>query len=138
MRRVTFETEIFRTKKDLPRGEAALKIFLNALFQIDCLFLRDYPAFPLLYTTGVRYKAEDPGLEEWRSCPVVLERGKGDCEDLACWRAAELRMREGIAAKPKVIRQPSQPGKRLYHIVVSLPNGRIEDPSKRLGMKGNA
>ena len=136
MRRVTFETEIFRTVKDLKRGETALRLFLDVLFKIDCLYLKDYPSFPTLYSAGVRYQAEDPGLEEWRSCPIVRERGKGDCEDLACWRAAELVVRHGIQARPMVVRQPTRPGVRLYHIVVRLPSGQIEDPSKRLGMKG--
>lgn len=138
MRRVTFETEIFRTKRDIKRGELALKLYLNTLFELDVAFLRDYPAFPALYSTGVRYKAEDPGLEEWRTCPIVRERGFGDCEDLACWRAAELKARRGIEARPMFIKQPTRPGIRLYHIVVKLPSGRVEDPSKKLGMKGRA
>jgi len=57
-------------------------------------------------------------------------RGGGDCEDLAAWRAAELRI-AGEPARVVVVR--SAPG--VLHAVVRRANGRIEDPSRRLGMR---
>lgn len=57
-----------------------------------------------------------------------------NCEDLACWRAAELQA-QGIAAHPVFVWRKMQNGSHLYHIVVRWPDGRLEDPSRRLGMK---
>ncbi len=58
-----------------------------------------------------------------------------NCEDLACWRAAELRVREGILAEPTFIWKLRPNGGYLYHILVRYPDGRIEDPSRTLGMR---
>jgi hypothetical protein len=58
-----------------------------------------------------------------------------NCEDLACWRAAELRVRYGIQAEPTFIWKLRPNGGYLYHILVKLPDGRIEDPSRTLGMR---
>lgn len=73
------------------------------------------------------------GEENWQDIPTILKAGSGDCEDLACWRAAELTERDGIPARP-VYRWRHRPGLTIYHIVVRLPDGSIEDPSRRLGM----
>lgn len=106
---------------------------LGALFEIDRLWLRAHPDTPLLYRSGVRYRAEPLGSERWRDVSAVLREGHGDCEDLACWRAAELGEREGIEARP-VFRSRRRGGLTVYHVVVVLPDGTIEDPSRRLGM----
>jgi hypothetical protein len=58
-----------------------------------------------------------------------------NCEDLACWRAAELRVRYGIKAVPTFIWKVRPAGGYLYHIQVKLPDGRVEDPSRALGMR---
>jgi hypothetical protein len=90
--------------------------------------------YPPLYRSGVVYHTEPFGEEDWCDIPTCLEKGWGDCEDLGCWRAAELR-NSGIRAMPdfkhKVIA-----GITVIHILVKWPDGRIEDPSKVLGMKG--
>jgi hypothetical protein len=61
-----------------------------------------------------------------------------NCEDLACWRVAELRVRFGEAAQPYVTSQmlnsPEHGLFTLYHIRVRRADGTIEDPSKILGM----
>lgn len=88
---------------------------------------------PPLYTAGVRYQRERRGVEGWFLPPQIFSRGQGDCEDLATWRAAELQLR-GVRARAIVYR--AKPG--LWHVVVQLPGGKREDPSKRLGMKGAA
>jgi hypothetical protein len=148
VRAVTFKTDIFKTPRDVERGQLALDCFLRTLFAIDFAYLQDYPTTPKLYHTHVRYRVEPKrplvtvmgeqffGLESWKSVPIVLADGFGDCEDLACWRAAELNM-EGIKARP-FWKVRVFPGKRLrlYHIMVRYPDGRVEDPSKRLGMPG--
>jgi len=50
---------------------------------------------------------------------------------LACWRAAELRQH---GERARVLVKQVKP--RLFHVVVLRQDGTIEDPSKRLGMKG--
>lgn len=73
-----------------------------------------------------------------------------NCDQLVGWRVAELRVRgspyypNGEPAKLKLIRF-DRPGKALlYHVIVEraptpqYPHGWIEDPSRRLGMKGAA
>jgi len=133
MRDVDFRVQLFRTELERPRSERALGYFLATLTAINCDYLRQYPQTPKLYDAGVRYKAEPSGQEEWKDVPTVRLDGHGDCEDLACWRTAELIV-SGIQARPIFKYQRVTPEFSLYHIQVRWPNGRIEDPSKVLGM----
>jgi hypothetical protein len=68
--------------------------------------------------------------ERFSCIPSVLERGYGDCKDLATWRAAELNL-AGIEAVAVPV--PSTLP-RTIHIVVRLWNGDRDDPSETLGM----
>jgi len=81
---------------------------------------------------GVRWRPEPPGTgEELALAPVVLERGWGDCDDLAPWRAAELRATgEDPGARAVAMRS----GPRRWHAVVRRSSGEIEDPSRWAGM----
>jgi hypothetical protein len=83
--------------------------------------------FPLLYRSGVRYRREP--TERWLLVPGILRRGWDDCEGLASWRAAELRI-YGVPARVGIV--PGRAAK--WHAVVVLPEGGIEDPSRKLGM----
>jgi hypothetical protein len=114
----------------------AIERLLNALLQIDKDYLRAYPSTPLMYNSGVRYQRDPSEGEEdddWQDIPTTLKLRYGDCEDLACWRAAELQVR-GINAIP-FSRWRSLNGNHYYHILVVWPDGTIEDPSRKLGMK---
>lgn len=118
---------------------------------------------PKLYESGIRYGEEPPGREWWQTVADnfselekykdTKKRSTTDCEDLAGHRAAELRCMplwlceldelpdvaaalaagdiEGIPARAVCIRS----GKRVYHAVVQWPDGTIEDPSRKLGMR---
>lgn len=122
---------IFRATFAVPLNERTLGHLLCALVAIDCDYLRANPDCPDLHYSGVRYSRESG--ETWQSIPQILASGKGDCEDLACWRAAELIVRKGIDARPEAVRQ-SVSGK-TWHIIVNLPvAGYTEDPSRALGM----
>lgn len=128
-----------------PRIEAALfevgagetyslegvQALLDGLTAINRAWLRHHKA-PQLYASGVRYKRER-GKEAWQAIPAVLRAGSGDCEDLASWRAAELQDRGERARAVLVKVRPRQ-----LHVMVRRQNGRLEDPSRRLGMKGPA
>lgn len=86
---------------------------------------------PPLYRSGVKYVEEEKGLENWQTPIETMERGLGDCEDVAIWRTAELQ-NKGIKAQPKIIRT----GPKKFHVVVRHPSGRTEDPTKILKSKG--
>lgn len=106
----------------------------GALVRIDRDYLRRHPSAPALYSAGVRYQEEPPGMERWAGIGEVLELGHGDCEDLACWRVAELQERAGEPATPYVERRWIPGTGWLYHVVVRRADGQIEDPSRMLGM----
>lgn len=114
-----------------PVDVKALNIFVRALAAYDTLWLQRNPGTPALYESGVRYKSQPAGFERFAPIPLILAAGSGDCDQLAPWRAAELRVRHGIKALPEV----RQFGDRLFHVYVRLPNGKAEDPSAHLGMK---
>lgn len=147
MQPVTFNVKLFRDGADRARSQAALLWMLEALVKIDEGHLAQKP-YPPLYEAGVRYQRE-AGTEEWRDIPAILENGWGDCEDLACWRVADLR-RQGLRAGPYV-RYRQVDGVFHYHALVAIyrpvihraPNGKrverlvrvgTDDPSKKLGM----
>lgn len=58
-----------------------------------------------------------------------------NCEDLSAWRCAELQVRQGIQAWPCFTYRVRPGGGYLYHIQVRYPDGRVEDPSRTLGMR---
>lgn len=117
------------------RFEQELSGRREAIDALEALALRNMRAMrrrrlPPLYQAGVRYVTGRRKRRQWKTAKQVLDNRQGDCADLAAYRVAELRMR-GIPAR-FVIRSGGRPG--LYHIV--LHNGvRVEDPSRRLGMK---
>ncbi len=108
---------------------APFNALLAALQLSNEEWLRAHPRAPGIYRSGVRYRREDDA-EEWLTIPEVLRRGVGDCEDLAAWRAAELRVRHGVNAR--AVAKRIRPG--LIHIVVAMGDGTYEDPSHALGM----
>ena len=116
-------------------NETILCALLEALTRINVAAMREFRV-PTIYRAGLVYQREPlcRYCEEWRDCLSVIEHGGGDCEDLACYRAAELQL-HGVRARPYVRKPRLLPGGvLLYHIQVEWPDGRIEDPSKKLGM----
>lgn len=111
-------------------GSKGLEACLAALFALDKLSVST-GRFPALYESGVRYRREPAARrEEWCTIPECLRRGWGDCEDLACWRAAELCVTgQDSQARPVLLRT-----RNGWHVAVQRGDGSIEDPSRRLGM----
>jgi hypothetical protein len=114
---------------DVPSTEGTLAAMLEGLVLVNVALL-DLNPLPPLYRSGVSYEREK-GTENWLTCAQVFARNAGDCEDLCCWRAAELR-RAGDDAEVIVIRG----GVDLWHVLVQREDGTLEDPSRILGMKG--
>lgn len=123
---------MFRINVLMPLDEQNLRILLDALVRLNILYLRRNPRTPLLFQSGVRYSSDDPS-EEWLTIPELYRRRFGDCEDLACARVAELRVR-GYPAAPFISMKKRIGGGDLYHIRVRIGD-RIEDPSRLLGMR---
>lgn len=107
-----------------------LNIFVRALCAYNVLWLKQHPNTPDVYASGVRYKTQPGGCERFLPIPYVLAAGSGDCDQLAPWRAAELRVRHGIKAMPEVVKMHDA----LYHVFVRHPDGKAEDVSAHLGM----
>lgn len=122
---------------DFSRSNRKLLWMLESLVKCNMLWLETHPNAIKLYQSSVRYRQEKD-TEAWLDIPHILEAGFGDCEDLASWRVAELRM-QGVAAKA-FLKWYNNVGNgiTLYHVLVRMPDGALEDPSKRLGMKGKA
>jgi hypothetical protein len=121
-----------------------LQFLLHALTAANVAWLLDHPETPMLYESGVRYTEEASGVDEWLDIPEILYRhAQGlpiDCEDLACWRVAELQVRCGEREARHHITVSDIPDAVIgqvvttYHITVERVDGRIEDPSRLLGM----
>ncbi len=125
------------TEKGLRRQESekALLWLLESLININRMELRANK-IPPLYNAGVKYVREPVGEENWRDVVSIYRDGFGDCEDLSCWRIAELR-NNNKRCEP-YIRWRVDPSNNMliYHVMVLRTGEVLEDPSKILGMKG--
>lgn len=158
---ILIQGDFFEGDADIPRTRKSLLFVLEALVQMNRMFLRFNPGIPGIYQSGVIYKDDpfnaDPSLsvpmepflssrnrklESWCLIPEILKRGGSDCKNLVAWRCAEQQER-GIACRPylkwKKFRRGWTGGNfTMYHVIVEYPpydrGGRREDPSKILGM----
>jgi len=119
-------------------GPLGLEAAIEALTALDRVYLRSHPGTLPIYESGAVYlrDAEDrdqgrPRAELWLTVPDVMRAGGADCKCLVAWRLAELRER-GEDARPVIVRVSQS----LWHVQLRREDGRIEDPSKRLGMGG--
>lgn len=117
-----------------PARLAVIAEFVRAMVLADQLYIQSFPGVPLLYASGVVYREDPIGNERWKNVGDVIVAGAGDCKDLAAWRCAEIRQ-TGIDAKIQIDEYPDvRPGGPDFHVLVRLPDGTTEDPSRRLGM----
>jgi hypothetical protein len=120
---------------NVPPHPAALQAVAEGLVGLNAVLMRLADergvAFPLLYESGARYRREPRGEEWWESATDILgvtAQGTGDCEDLAAYRAAELRYVFGEPARVAIKRTR----RGSFHAVVERADGTIEDPSRVL------
>lgn len=131
--------------------------FLRAVIANNRVIIREAKRrgrrIPPLYESGVRFRPERFPYEEFADLLTVLRRRWGDCDDLIAWRCAELN-EAGVKATARIYwREPKDPKNpqwkmhaQLRHPVncgctfckhrarAVLNEGRIEDPSRYLGM----
>jgi hypothetical protein len=81
--------------------------------------------WPSLAAAGVRYKR----THEWRSARLLLQHRSGDCKDLVAYEVARLR-ELGCPVTIRLTRVST-----TWHVLIRLPDGRLFDPSRELGMK---
>jgi hypothetical protein len=114
----------------IPVNAGSYAAAIEGLTRVNERILRAKGArIPPLYSAGVVYRRED--RDTWKPIVKVIRERGGDCEDLSAWRVAELRV---SGEDPNARVHVYQSGPRRYHAVVARGDGRIEDPSKRLGM----
>ncbi len=145
-----------------PRVLAELaQIFLRAVVASNRVAMREAVArgrpLPPLYRSGIRYEIEPWGgkLEEFADVLTMLKRGWGDCDDLCGYRVAELQesgvnadarlywryfLRGKLIQDAALLKRIAQAGRMppgvsmQMHCQVRWPDGRIEDPSRFLGL----
>ena len=85
-------------------------------------------ATPSIYACGARYRREHGG-ERWQSVAEMMQSRppSGDCEDLAAWRVAEMRL-TGEDASVRIVRT----SRGTFHAIVQHADGTLEDPSRIL------
>lgn len=138
MRPIQFRTRIFQQEWSRDASERVLDIMLEALVQIDKVWLQLNPRTPDLYASGVRYYHEGI-VDEWLSIEECLHEGVADCKSLSPWLVAQLHV-SGVDRGAKVVKKfatitdPTVGDMLLYHVLVQRGDGTIEDPSQRLGM----
>jgi hypothetical protein len=133
-------------------SERAIELAGEALARANEDVLRATPGAPGLWDAAVVYQLEPQG-EDWYGIPELLQRGAGDCEDLAAAEVAYLRVRGAAALLPGDPLWPirhvlhradigfrvQRTGDSDYHCVVHVTvDGQVweDDPSARLGMIG--
>jgi hypothetical protein len=145
-----------------PRVLAELaQIFLRAVVASNRVAMREAKAqgrpLPPLYRSGIVYKVEPWGgrFEEFADVLTMLKRGWGDCDDLCGYRVAELQeqgvnadarlywryFKDGQLVRDAKLLEQISKTKRMpagvsmqMHCQVRMPDGRIEDPSRFLGL----
>lgn len=109
MPKIEFRTQMFRGDWDQVWSQRRMLWMMEALCRVNQTHFQEFEAFkqrglvaknyPSVYRAGLHYETEK-GTEIWPDIPSLLQgtMGEGvytgiwgDCEDLACYRVAELR-----------------------------------------------
>ncbi len=82
---------------------------------------------------GIQWQPEPPGAEHFDHAAKVLGRGHGDCDDLAPWHAASLRVTGKDPGAQAVVKRVADD---RWHALVKRSDGSYDDPSLTAGMPG--
>jgi hypothetical protein len=114
--------------------KAALDAALESVTRTNTGLIRQGivpPAAKMIKAGRVKWRPEPPGDEHFDLPTTVIQRGHGDCDDLAPWHASSLRA-SGVDPGARAIVKRSGP--KRWHAVVERSDGSIEDPSAHAGM----
>lgn len=115
---------------DAPTLNAGLE--MNTRVNERLLRAGEAPTFDQAIRKGIRWREEPPGHEEFAHARKVVGRGWGDCDDLAPYRAATLRV---TGRDPDARAEVFRSGPTRWHAVVVRGDGSVEDPSQTAGMR---
>lgn len=112
----------------VPKSARAYQSLLFALLAVD-LWCRERRTYPSVLDNGrIAYQIDKtPGLETWPSTAALHARGVGNCDAIACDRAAEWCL-AGYPCAPSLELASESPEVREFHVVVA-GNGFREDPT---------
>jgi hypothetical protein len=92
----------------------------------------EIPPFDEAVKMGIRWAPEPPGAEHFDHGAKVLQRKKGDCDDMAPYKAATLRH---TGEDPDACAEVYRSGPTRWHAIVRRGDGSIDDPSRQAGMR---
>lgn len=127
---------VFHPSADRVENALVLRAMIDFLIRVNMIYLINEKkcgreVLPL-YQCGVYYARTN----WWEPIPALYDRGWGDCKSLTAAYVAEKRL-QGMQCDPTFRWAENNDGSTDYHILVALPNGQYEDPSKKLGMGAN-
>ena len=114
---------------DLPDHARVVEALLEGFVRACQVIVESELAPPDPRGSGVKYKLEPPGEEDWKLPHNVMRDGWGDCEDIAGWRAGGLR---ATGEDPDATVVVVKTGARKLHAVVKRGDGEMEDPCKEM------
>lgn len=112
---------------DLGEPSAAqIQALMEGLSMVNQIAMRESGRkWPSLKAAGVRYVR----TSEWRNARKLLQHRAGDCKDLVAYEVARLR-ELGHRVTIRLTRVGT-----TWHTLIRLPDGRLFDPSRELGMR---
>jgi len=154
---VVLASPVLRDPAEFARVLLAL---LEVAIMVNVAQFRATPTFPTLARSGVKYTREAAfefvqgagelvakrrPYDSVRDAWAVLKDGAGDCAHLVAWDVADKHLGRGVPvdtkAKPRiewrtrtVVKSGRRKSLRVFHVQTRCGDGRIEDPSARLGM----
>jgi len=129
----SFVLSVFQGQADKEISHEVMMAAVEFLVRVDQAEIRIYK-LPALYKSGAVYEHVEGRLDTaWKDALALVESGLGNCKVLAAYLIAWNRNR-GVRCWPKLYQVINDDGTQDWHVAVEYPGGRIEDPSKRLGM----
>lgn len=125
---------VFHPGSDKLLNARTLRLSMEYMVGCNRVFLEEskrlkYKVLPL-YRSGVVYDR----TTWWEPIPALYTRGYGDCKSLSAAWIAQAQHFKRIPSRPVFRFVDNEDGSIDYHILVQLSDGRVEDPSKVLGM----
>lgn len=129
----SFVLSVFQGRQDKDISYEVMEAAVEFLVRVDQAEIKRYN-LPSLYKTGIVYEHSEPRHDTaWKDAISAYDTGLGNCKVLAAYLIAWNRNR-GIRCKPFLVQTINDDDTQDWHVAVEYADGRVEDPSKRLGM----